>query len=129
MLFYYPGDQNWWLGAFSGVNLTWNLVGNTAYFGDLADGRPIWAADFAGSGKADILFYFHGDYNWWLGQFGPNNDLSWTLAGNTAQFGQVWDGRPMWVQDFTGNGKADVLFYYPGDKNWWLGSFQDTRLT
>jgi hypothetical protein len=129
ILFYYPGDHNWWLGTHNGATLTWSFVGNTAGFGNLADGRPIWAADFTGSGRVDLLFYFPGDQNWWLGQFGANNQLAWTLAGNTAGFGQVWDGRPFRIGDFTGNGKADVLFYFPGDHNWWLGSFQGTQLT
>ena len=128
ILFYTPGDHNWWLGTFTGNKLTWALVGNTAGFGNLGDGRPIWAADFAGTGKADILFYFPGDKNWWLGQFDGNNQLTWALAGNTTGFGQVWDGRPFWINDFTGDGKADVLFYFPGDHNWWLGSFNGTQL-
>jgi hypothetical protein len=128
ILFYTPADANWWLGTFTGSTLTWTFAGNTAGFGNLADGRPIWAADFTASGSLDILFYFPGDRNWWVGQFGGNNQLVWSLAGNTTGFGQVWDGRPLWVGDFTGDGKADVLFYFPGDHNWWLGSFQGTQL-
>jgi hypothetical protein len=128
VLFYYPGDRNWWLGRFSGNQLSWNLAGNTAGFGQVGDGRPIWAADFAGTGRTDILFYYPGDRNWWLGQFGTNNQLSWNLAGNTSGFGQVWDGRPFWIGDFSGDGKTDVLFYFPGDGNWWLGRFTGTQL-
>jgi hypothetical protein len=128
LLFYYPGDRNWWLGTFNGNNLGWSLAGNTAGFGQVADGRPIWAADFTGNRKADILFYYPGDRNWWIGQFGGDNRLSWNLAGNTAGFGQVWDGRPFWIADFNGGGKADVLFYHPGDGNWWLGTFNGNQL-
>ena len=128
ILFYYPGDGNWWLGTFAGNTIAWALVGNTSGFGNLADGRPIWVGDFAGTGKTDILFYYPGDRNWWLGQFNTANQLTWTLAGNTAGFGQVWDGRPFWIGDFNGNGKVDVLFYFPGDSNWWLGSFNGNQL-
>jgi Matrixin len=128
VLFHFPGDHNWWLGAFNGTTLSWSLAGNTAGFGNVADGRPIWTADFAGDGRTDILFYFPGDRNWWLGQFGPNGQISWSLAGNTTGFGQVWDGRPFWIKDFNGGGKADVLFYFPGDGNWWIGSFAGTSL-
>ncbi len=124
LLFYFPGDKNWWLGRFdANGTLSWNHAGNTAGFGQVADGRPFWAGNFAGDAKSDILFYFPGDKNWWLGRFDANGTLTWNLAGNTTGFGQVWDGRPFWTGDFTGDGRVDVLFYFPGDKNWWLGRF------
>ncbi|MCY4725922.1 VCBS repeat-containing protein [Nocardioides sp. STR2] len=127
VLFYYPGDKNWWLGRFDATGkLNWNLAGNTTGFGQVADGRPFWIGDFAGDHRADVLFYYPGDKNWWLGRFDGNGKLNWNLAGNTAGFGQVWDKRPFWTGDFTGDGKTDVLFYYPGDKNWWLGRFDAT---
>jgi hypothetical protein len=120
VLFYYPGDSNWWLGTYDGSQLAWSLAGNTAGFGNLADGRPIWVGDFTGNGRADVLFYYPGDQNWWLGAH-DGTQFIWRIAGNTGNFGQVGDGRPIWVGDFNGDGKADVLFYHPGDQNWWLG--------
>ena len=124
ILFYYPGDRNWWLGRFDAAGvIQWNLAGNTTGFGQVWDGRPFWVGDFAGTGKSDILFYYPGDRNWWLGRFDAAGVIQWNLAGNTTGFGQVWDGRPFWLGDFTGDGKRDVLFYYPGDRNWWLGRF------
>lgn len=63
-------------------------------FGNVADGRPFWIGDFSGDGRTDGLFYFPGDENWWLGRFDAAGNLTWNLAGNTAGFGQVWDGRP-----------------------------------
>jgi hypothetical protein len=126
ILFYYPGDKNWWLGRFnSSGTLTWNLAGNTAGFGQVADGRPFWVGNFDGQGRTDILFYYPGDKNWWLGRFNSSGTLTWNLAGNTAGFGQVADGRPFWVGNFDGQGRTDILFYYPGDMNWWLGSFDN----
>jgi hypothetical protein len=115
----------------SGPRLTWDWVGSTdgrfggPDFGDnIADGRPFWTADFTGSGQTEILFYYPGDGNWWLGPLG------WSYAGNTLgkdpggpNFGQIWDGRPFWIGDFLGIGRAQVLFYFPGDGNWWLGSY------
>ena len=134
ILFYYPGDGNWWLGTFVGSppSLSWNLAGNTNNFGQVADGRPFWVADFNGDGKAEILFHFPGDGNWWLGTFGGSPvTLSWgnTPVGNTNNFGQVWDGRPFWAADFRGGKRADILFYHPGDGNWWLGTFAGSPLT
>lgn len=124
VLFYFPGDRNWWLGRFDGANrLNWNPAGNTLGFGQVWDGRPFWIGDFVAGGKTDILFYFPGDRNWWLGRFDAAGALNWTLAGNTTGFGQVWDGRPFWVGDFSGDGRSDILFYHPGDRNWWLGRF------
>ncbi|MDP9372192.1 MAG: hypothetical protein M3Q65_07000 [Chloroflexota bacterium] len=123
VLFHYPGDRNWWLGSHGGPGgqLQWSLAGNTAGFGNVADGRPFWVGNFSRPDRREILFYYPGDRNWWLGTH-DGGQLRWSLAGNTAGFGQVWDGRPFWIGDFNGNGRADVLFYYPGDGNWWLGS-------
>jgi hypothetical protein len=87
-----------------------------------------WIADFTGGGKADVLFYYPGDDNWWLGSM-ATGQLAWTKVGNTGAFGHnITDGRPFWIADFTGDGKADVLFYYPGDDNWWLGNTEGNAL-
>ena len=94
----------------------------------MGDGRPIWAGNFSGSGAAEVLFYYPGDRNWWLGSIGSSGQLRWNLAGNTSGFGQIWDGRPFWIGDFNGDGRVDVLFHYPGDGNWWLGSFGGNQL-
>jgi hypothetical protein len=94
----------------------------------VADGRPFWIGDFTGNGRADVLFYFPGDGNWWLGVH-DGDQLLWRFAGNTSNFGQVWDGRPIWIGDFTADGRADVLFYFPGDGNWWLGASGALRST
>ena len=112
----------------AGLALVWTMVGNTAGFGHaINDGRPFWVGDFTGDGRADVLFYYPGDDNWFLGTI-QNGQLGWTLVGNTAGFGHgINDGRPFWVGDFTGDGRADVLFYYPGDDNWWLGSLTQVQ--
>lgn len=127
VLFYYPGDQNWWLGSIVAGRLVWKHIGNTAGFGNLADGRPFWTGYLRGVFRTDILFYYPGDRNWWLGTL-QGNQLQWSLVGNTSGFGQVWDGRPFWVDDFNGSGGFDILFYYPGDQNWWLGTLQGNQL-
>jgi hypothetical protein len=129
VLFYYPGDDNWWLGSMSGGQLNWTLAGNTAGFGHgINDGRPFWTGRFSTSGRDQIAFYYPGDGNWWLGTH-DGNVLQWSFAGNTNNFGQIWDGRPFWIGDFTGDSRSDVLFYFPGDDNWWLGSHDGNAFT
>ena len=129
ILFYFPGDDNWWLGAFEGTELKWHFVGNTAGFGHgINDGRPFWTGRFSNSTMDEILFYFPGDDNWWLGSYN-GSELKWNLAGNTVGFGHgINDGRPFWVGDFNGDGREDILFYFPGDNNWWIGTFTDSKL-
>lgn len=129
MLFYYPGDDNWWLGTLINGRFQWALAGNTRGFGHaINDGRPFWTADFNGDGLDEVLFYYPGDDNWWLGSFG-SNQLSWRFAGNTAGFGHaINDGRPFWVGNFVWAGQASMLFYYPGDDNWWVGTLGSGQL-
>ncbi|NUU75391.1 hypothetical protein, partial [Paenibacillus xylanilyticus] len=106
-----------------------HFVGNTAGFGHgINDGRPFWTGRFSNSTMDEILFYFPGDDNWWLGSYN-GSELKWNLAGNTVGFGHgINDGRPFWVGDFNGDGREDILFYFPGDNNWWIGTFTDSKL-
>ena len=65
-----------------GKQLAWSHAGNTAGFGHaINDGRPFWVGDFTGDGRADVLFHFRGDLNWWRGSV-SGTTLGWTLAGN-----------------------------------------------
>jgi hypothetical protein len=129
ILFYYPGDDNWWLGSYDGNQLAWRLAGNTAGFGHgINDGRPFWIGDINGDGRDEVLFYYPGDDNWWLGTW-DGNQLAWSFAGNTAGFGHgINDGRPFWVGRFSQAARDEILFYYPGDDNWWLGTYDGVQL-
>jgi hypothetical protein len=122
-MFYYAGDGNWWLGDIVAGQLQWSLVSQSAGFGNLLDGQhPIWISDFTGARRAQVMFYYAGDGNWWLGDmFG--GQLQWSLVSQSAGFGNLIDGQhPIWIADFVGAGRAQILFYYAGDGNWWLGT-------
>ena len=129
VMFYYSGDGSWWLGDMVGGQLQWSLASQSAGFGNLLDGQhPIWIADFTGAGQAQVMFYYSGDGNWWLGDM-VGGQLQWSLASQSAGFGNLLDGQhPIWIADFTGAGRAQVLFYYSGDGNWWLGDMVGGQL-
>jgi len=186
LLVYIRGKGNWHIGQFSGTTLNWAPAGDTRGFGEVGDGRPFWTGKFSGSGRAELLFYFPGDGNWWLGQYDGTNlswvhagngigsatdqaefgsfdktvfvgdftgsgrdsllvyirgkgnwrigrfsgtTLNWAPAGDTRGFGEVGDGRPFWTGKFSGSDRAELLFYYPGDGNWWRGQCNDTSLS
>jgi hypothetical protein len=122
VLFYYSGDGNWWLGDMTAGQMAWTLVGNTAGFGNLLDGKhPIWFGDFGGVGRTQVMFHYSTDGNWWLGDL-QGGQLKWTLVNNSLGFGNLLDGKhPIWIGDYTHSGHQQVLFYYSGDGNWWLG--------
>lgn len=126
ILFYNPGDNNWWLGQVNDQNqLGFSKAGNTANFFTFpgSSSQPTFLGDFTGSGQDEILFYNPGDQNWWLGQFNAQNELGFSLAGNTANLftSPGSSAQPTFLGDFSGSGQQEILFYNPGDNNWWLG--------
>lgn len=112
-----------------GAEKRWAFAGNTAGFGNLQDGRHgIWQGDFTGAGHQEILFYYNGDGNWWLGN-DVGGRLNFSLVNSSPGFGNLLDGKhAIWIGDFTGAGHQQVLSYYNGDGNWWLGDIEQGRL-
>lgn len=129
VFFFYYGDKNWWLGSHQGPGgqIAWSLVGNTAGFGSAPENCPVWIGNFSRHDRAEVLFYSPPDGNWWLGTH-DGNRLNWSFAGNTNRFDQL-AGLPFWVGNFSRADRAEVLFYQPGDGNWWLGSHDGTQLS
>jgi hypothetical protein len=84
LLFYTPADGNWWVGSLAEEQLNWKLAGNTAGFGNLADGRPFWTGNFTDSSRTDILFFSPADNHWWLGYF-VGTQLQWNLVNSPDQ--------------------------------------------
>jgi hypothetical protein len=131
VLFYSPGEGNWWRGTDVHGAFQWVLAGNTQggdggpNFGNTA-GDPIWSGDFEGVGKDQVLLYSPGDGNWFLGT-DSGGKFEWAPAGNTEggsggpNYGNT-AGDPTWIGDFSGTGRQQVLFYSPGDGSWFLGS-------
>jgi hypothetical protein len=129
-LMYYSGDGNWWMGLSDGSQLSWHNAGNTAGFGNLLDGgHAFYQGDFNHDGKADVLFYFSGDGNWWLGS-SDGNMLTWKVIGNNNSLGNVVDGKHrVSTGDYNNDGKTDVLVYNSGDGNWSMGISDGSALT
>jgi hypothetical protein len=120
-MFYYPGNGDWWLGTLNTQNqFLWNRVDNSSGFGNISK-DPFWTGDFVGNGHTDVMFYSPGDQNWWLGTLNTLNQITWTLATNTSSYGNVEDGRPLWVSPFNGGKQTDVMFFWPWDDTWRLG--------
>ncbi len=129
VLFYYPGDGNWFLGTVSASGkLNWVRAGNSSGFGDISRDK-FFVAPFMQSGHDNIMFYSISDHNWFLGSINSAGALSWSLADNTAGFGNLGDGRPFWTGDFLNAGTSQLMFYYPGDNNWFLGTVSNGVLT
>lgn len=129
LLYYLRSRRTWYLGSWAAGSLAWTQVGKTDDFGQVGDGRPFWVGDFDGDGADELLCYFPGEGDWWLGDV-AGTELTWSRVGNTQkQFGQVFDGRPFYSGRFSGGDATELLFYSPADRNWWLGSWTGTGLS
>jgi hypothetical protein len=135
VLFYSSHDGHWWLGSYADGQLKWSLISQTRNpaginFADTSR-LPTWIGDFRGSGHSQVLFYSPGDGHWWLGSY-ANEQLQWSLISQTRNpngldFGDT-SKSPTWIGDLSGSGHSQVLFYSPGDDNWWLGSYSGNQL-
>ena len=140
VMFHAPDpDGTWWLATCTGSQLNWTRAGNTSgkfggpNFGNI-DGNRFFTGDFTGSGKTEVMFHVPPpDGNWWLGTC-TGSQLNWTLAGNTSgkngpNFGNIAPN-PFFTGDFTGSGKAELMFCAPApDGTWWLATFTGSQMS
>ena len=127
ILFRHPIVYDYWLARFTDDEVTPAYAGNTSRFGGAEGVSRVWTGDFTGSGKTEILFWYPGDKNYWLGRF-TEDKISYALAGNTAGFGGAESVSLVRVGNFSGSGKSELLFWFAGDGNWWSGRFTGTQL-
>ncbi|WP_211093587.1 hypothetical protein [Cohnella fermenti] len=71
LLRYESAGRSWWLGrAESGggaERVEWGAVGDSASFGEMADGRPFRIWDTDGDGRLEIVFREPATGDWWEG--------------------------------------------------------------
>jgi hypothetical protein len=130
-------NGSFWFGHFSAGSFGWQEVGNqsSAVQGPLfPDGVrwPFWIGDFVGTGFDQLLTMHNDDWMAWFLVPDPpsSHEFAAMGLGSTSGFGNIWDGRPFLQGDFTGAGHDQLIFYTPGDGNWFLGACEnaDNRL-
>jgi hypothetical protein len=88
-----------------------------------------WIGKF--SGTEDQLLFFDSNNDGWLCSKTGDGNAKCNPIGNTNGFGGAPRGCPTWIGKFSNfsNIESDeILFYFPGDDNWWLGTFNDKKL-
>jgi hypothetical protein len=131
VLSYQSGSQDWWFTQVIAGRLTLSQVTNTANYGDLLDGKHLlFFNDFDGDGNEDLLFNNAPDGNWFLGK-SNGSQFTWSPSAinNSLGFGNLADGDHLFARgDFERRGRADILFNYVRDGNWFLGRYDGTAL-
>lgn len=95
--------------------------------------------DFNGDGREEILHgwvtksdCYTGKEPWSILTSDPNrsNQLNRFEYDDTFRtFGSLFDDRhALKTGDFTGDGRADILFHYADDGKWWLGTLRDEEI-
>jgi hypothetical protein len=89
------------------------------------------AADVTGNGRADLLSYYPSKGRWWITSSNPDGTFQTPRLLTTYATTTGWDTHL--AADVTGNGRADLLSYYPSKGRWWItssnpdGTFQNPR--
>lgn len=99
-------------------------------FGNFIDGQhQVWIGNFKADKTDQVLFFYEGDKNWWISSsIAQTQQLQFSPAGNTAGFGDAPGGCPVWIGNFSRADRSEVLFHYPGDGSWWLGTHDGVEL-
>jgi hypothetical protein len=129
LLIYNSTEGKWYIGRFTGTNLNWTLANDSNEFGNLlSNGVQIWVDTFWGCGKKEILFYNPSTGDWRIGCFN-GTQLSWNLANNSANFGDLQKGNIKILKgSFSCDGVAELLVYCADNGNWYLGRFYEDQL-
>jgi hypothetical protein len=78
------------------------------------------AADVTGNGRADLLSYYPSKGRWWVTSSNPDGTFQAPRLLTTYATTTGWDTHL--AADVTGNGRADLLSYYPSKGRWWVTS-------
>ncbi|MET7912009.1 hypothetical protein ABZS98_27825 [Streptomyces avermitilis] len=122
LLFHSTARRHWFTGTTASGALSFTDRGDSSGFGDLADGRPLWAGEFTGDGRTGLLAHNPADQSWLFGAARSSDGrMVWSQIGTTSGFGDIATD-PFWTGDFTGEGRTSLLFHHPADHNWFLGT-------
>src|SRR5262249_8612404 len=97
--------------------------------GDLSDlNHHLFAVDFNGDGKADVLAQDSSSGNWQVG-LSDGMNLAWHKAGDSGTLGDVADPtRLLFFGDYAGDGTKEPLCYTSNDGNWWMSQAKNAQL-
>jgi Papain family cysteine protease len=113
-----------YLGSNVGATFQWGT--GMSLSGEPSLRRPkIFAGSFTGSWESTLLVYDSVIKTWNAGHFAATGPVALTSVGNTSGFGDLADGRPFWNGYFSALDREQMLFYFPGDANWWLGTLSN----
>jgi hypothetical protein len=119
VLSYHPGNGSWWRTS-ARTDGSLATPRRVATYGTRTGWGTHLAADFTGDGRADLLSYRPSTGAWWLSP--ARSDGTFAAPRHVTTYGTRTGWETHLTADLTGNGRADLLSYHPGNGTWWLSS-------
>jgi hypothetical protein len=116
LLSFHPGNGSWWSSP-GHADGSFGAPRRAATYATKSGWGAHLAADVTGDGRAELLSFHPGNGSWWMTSVGADGTFGAPKRVATYATRTGWGAHL--AADVTGNGRAELLSFHPGDGSWW----------